>query len=461
VSYDKNGNITTLQRNGLNSSTAQLIDNLSYNYSGNRLNYVNDAVAGNQDVGDFRNNNTGTDDYTYWNDGSLKSDKNKGISQIEYDSFLRKVKLISFTNGNWIKFFYDGAGTLLKRSNSNGNYWDYVGNMIYKNGQPYQMSIPEGRAVWNGTDWEYEFEYRDHLGNMRLGFKAEGNQLVKTQSNTPDPLGLDIKSLNIVGAKPQNFQFNKIEKIDDFGINIHHAFFRDGDSQIGRWWQIDPKPNVSVSLYSMMDNNAVRFMDMLGDTTVVNRRGRILSQYGGENIIYQQGRNGKLTKIGEFGKSVNINGIMGNILQHNKTIAKTLGLKGFFDHVKTGGEWDYKGNKSTIFGAVWKYDENKKNTTKFTYKEYKFNDAADIGNYHAGFMGRFTKNGEGFAPETLWFGAGAAQIAKDVTNLSFKEAFKEIGSFIKPIIPYGDQMDDFIWNTTGMIDANTDKKQQK
>jgi hypothetical protein len=238
MNYDKNGNITTLQRSGLNGSTAQLIDNLSYSYSGNRLNYVNDAVAGNQDVGDFRNNNTGTDDYTYWNDGSLKSDKNKGISQIEYDSYLRKVKLISFTNGNWIRFFYDGSGTLLKRSNSNGDYWDYVGNLIYKNGQPYQMSIPEGRAVYNGTSWEYEFNYRDIYGNLRVSFKNANGQLTKTQSSDYDALGFEFNKQ--LQAKTNFFKYQNQERVEDFGLNIDFFKYRPSDNQTGRFWQIDP-----------------------------------------------------------------------------------------------------------------------------------------------------------------------------------------------------------------------------
>jgi hypothetical protein len=44
LAYDLNGNMTSLQRNGKNSSgTAQLIDNLTYNYTGNKLNTVTDT----------------------------------------------------------------------------------------------------------------------------------------------------------------------------------------------------------------------------------------------------------------------------------------------------------------------------------------------------------------------------------------------------------------------------------
>lgn len=219
ISYDKNGNILNLQRKGNNGGSFGDIDNLTYNYSGNKLNYVNDAINGNEEIGDFRNNNTGTNDYEYWNDGSLKVDRNKGILLIEYDSCLKKTKKISFSTG-WVEFFYNGDGTLIKRTNFLGDVWDYVGNMIFKNGIPYQMSISEGRAVYVAGIWVYEYEYHDHQNNLRVAFKAEGNKLVQTQTNETDPFGLSIQPLSLVGVSPQNFRFQNQEKIEDFGLNL-------------------------------------------------------------------------------------------------------------------------------------------------------------------------------------------------------------------------------------------------
>jgi hypothetical protein len=112
IAYDKNGNIKTLNRNG--------VDALAYDYTntGNRLNFVTDGITGNTDVGDFRDGNTAGNDYEYYPDGSLKVDKNKGINLIEYNTFLKKVSQVSFSNGKWIKFEYSGNGSLIKRSNS-------------------------------------------------------------------------------------------------------------------------------------------------------------------------------------------------------------------------------------------------------------------------------------------------------------------------------------------------------
>lgn len=54
-----------------------------------------------------------------------------------------------------MEFFYNGDGTLIKRTNSLGDVWDYVGNMIFKNGIPYQMNISEGRVVYVAGVWVY------------------------------------------------------------------------------------------------------------------------------------------------------------------------------------------------------------------------------------------------------------------------------------------------------------------
>jgi hypothetical protein len=265
ISYDKNGNILNLQRKGNNGGSFGDIDNLTYNYSGNKLNYVNDAINGNEEIGDFRNNNTGTNDYEYWNDGSLKVDRNKGILLIEYDSYLKKTKKISFSTG-WVEFFYNGDGTLIKRTNSLGDVWDYVGNMIFKNGIPYQMSISEGRAVYIAGVWVYEYEYRDHQNNLRVAFKAEGNQLLQTQTNETDPFGLSIQPLSLVGVSPQNFRFQNQEKIEDFGLNLNWFKYRPFDPQTGRGWQIDRLADEYVhnSPYAFSENKVTNHIELDG-----------------------------------------------------------------------------------------------------------------------------------------------------------------------------------------------------
>jgi hypothetical protein len=84
VVYDGNSNITNLSRNGLKANnTFGLVDNLNYSYpnNSNKIQAVADISSETASFTDV----TGSTDYTYYPDGSLKSDANKGITLIEYN----------------------------------------------------------------------------------------------------------------------------------------------------------------------------------------------------------------------------------------------------------------------------------------------------------------------------------------------------------------------------------------
>ena len=89
--------------------------------------------------------------------------------------------------------------------------------------------------------------------------------------------------------------------------------------------------------------------------------------------------------------------------------------------------------------------------------------AADVGNYHAGYTGRHTYNGEGMSYDLLCFGAGAAETAKSISKFKLTKAigqtFELFGNGIMPSLPpYGDGVPDYVCNITGMIDADKSKK---
>jgi RHS repeat-associated protein len=73
-------------------------------------------------------------------------------------------------------------------------------------------------------------------------------------------------SSKAAGKLENKRKFNGIEHTTELDLNTYDAFFRNADPQIGRWWQIDPKPNVFESPYVMMGNNPIGNHDYLGDT---------------------------------------------------------------------------------------------------------------------------------------------------------------------------------------------------
>ncbi len=209
---DKNGNIQAMNRKGAfainngSPSNFNTIDDLSYFYTGNRLARVEDNIKDNLDVGDFKNSNPNTTDYSYWQDGSLKSDLNKGISLIDYDAFLQKPKQINFSDGRRINFYYDSKGLKLKQTTSAGKEIHYSSKAIYERKNSvtllYQISQAEGRELPLANGFEQEYEYRDWLGNLRVSFKdaTVGTPSIRNaptivQAIDYDPWGLELNGI--------------------------------------------------------------------------------------------------------------------------------------------------------------------------------------------------------------------------------------------------------------------------
>lgn len=78
--------------------------------------------------------------------------------------------------------------------------------------------------------------------------------------------GISSKALNGVAENKKKYQ--QYELNNDFDINLYESFYRTHDLQLGRFWQLDPRPNEMASLYSSMYNNPISNHDPLGDTSI-------------------------------------------------------------------------------------------------------------------------------------------------------------------------------------------------
>jgi RHS repeat-associated protein len=70
-------------------------------------------------------------------------------------------------------------------------------------------------------------------------------------------------------AGEYRFGFNGQEKDDEItGVTGSHttALFWEYDTRLGRRWNLDPKPNHTISNYATFTNNPIWFTDVLGDT---------------------------------------------------------------------------------------------------------------------------------------------------------------------------------------------------
>lgn len=278
LGYDKNGNITNLNRLGnldVNATTFGTMDNLVYTYdnanTGNQLIKVEDTGS----TEGFKNGINSPVEYTYDNNGNMLTDLNKGIAGITYN-YLNLPTQVTIGGAN-INYVYDATGAKQQKIVS-GISTDYAGVFIYENNVMKFFSQPEGYVAKNATtgNFDYIYQYKDHLGNVRLSY-GDGNNdgLVNTgeivEESNYYPFGLKQKGYNNVtgslgNATAQKYKYNGKELQDELGLNMYDYEFRQYMPDIGRFASIDPMADFVnyQSQYVYGDNNPVMYMDENG-----------------------------------------------------------------------------------------------------------------------------------------------------------------------------------------------------
>lgn len=204
LQYDKNGNIENLNRydNVTGNLNPEGIDLLTYTYDGNQLKTVTDSGS---ELGYNENNVQMITEYDYDENGNVIEDLNNEIVDIDYN-YLDLPKRIEFDNGLVIEYTYDAVGTKLKKRVTKGGSTlseiDYAGGVQYEDNNLVFVYTSEGRAINKTDQFEYEFFYKDHLGNTRLtyGMLSEVEVFKATMEN---PLAAEEESefLNLATSR--------------------------------------------------------------------------------------------------------------------------------------------------------------------------------------------------------------------------------------------------------------------
>ena len=266
ITYDRNGNILTLQR----TAAGNLVDNLVYGYDGNRLVSLSEKVR-NEQTGDiFLPGSTEQAAYEYDANGNMKKDYRKGLN-FGYN-FLNLVSDVWHNDTVKVRYQYLADGTKWSiRDASGNNGYDYDGSFVYKvqNGQPVfekatvvDMQFCNGQALYALTD---------QLSSTRVLIDAQGEVV---QQNDFYPFG--AKALKSGYAENDNrFLFSGKELQNMLDVNTYDFGARMYDAAIARWTCVDPmgEKHINLSPYNYCVNNPMAFVDPDGQDARITIEG--------------------------------------------------------------------------------------------------------------------------------------------------------------------------------------------
>lgn len=276
ITYDKNGNLETLVREGWTTANPNLsnnsglgpMDNMVYGYhnGGNQLRNITDSA---NDSYGFKDANGSGTEYEYDANGNMTSDANKGITGITYN-FLNLPTQVSINgNGNTgtISYIYDATGVKLEKT-VGSSVTAYAGNYIYENGNLQFFSHPEGYVNAGSSGYGYVYQCKDHLGNVRISYTNNNGSLEIIEESNYYPFGLKHKGYNsnvssLGNDVAQRWKFGGKEYQEELGLEWYDITARNYDPALGRWMNIDPLAEAMRrhSPYNYAFDNPVFFID--------------------------------------------------------------------------------------------------------------------------------------------------------------------------------------------------------
>lgn len=190
----------------------------------------------------------------------------------------QKNEFLAFSGNN---VTIDSLHTTTYRYNDTTLNATYLGNTT----EVEDTTFTEPDSIWTKTLGWKKYELSNHLGNVmvvisdrKLGVDSTGgdaaNYYIADAINATDyyPFGMTMPGRQYTGNQGYRFGYNTQEKTDEIsGAGNHYtAEFWEYNTRVVQRWNLDPKPNTSYSLYSVMQGNPIWYSDFLGDSVTTN-----------------------------------------------------------------------------------------------------------------------------------------------------------------------------------------------
>lgn len=256
AAYDLNGNINKLWRNNKNSSgTAEMIDNLTYSYLGNSLQSVSDGTknpSGYPGGGNF---------ISYDDNGNMTSHPDQAIDNIQYN-FLNLPNVVKQKGAYTYVYRADGTKLIKSGDSSTTDYLDgfqYITSSTNP-GVANLKFIPTSEGYYDFENNKYIYQYKDHLGNIRLSYAVNGSGAEIIEENNYYPFGLKHQDNSTTGNSSYTYKFSGKELQENGQYDFGARFYM---PDIARWGTIDPLAETSRrwSPYTYAYNSPVMFID--------------------------------------------------------------------------------------------------------------------------------------------------------------------------------------------------------
>lgn len=374
LTYDLNGNILTLKRFSKPSSgtIAELIDDLEYLYTGNRLDKIKLPVGV---INNYSGYNAGQNDFAYDDNGNMKVHMDNGISSIEYNYLNLPNKILTspavLFNTYQLHYKYKADGQKVQKIYKTSQM-DVVGNIEpielrtdYLDGFQYSQNvnfgsvsplllrfIPTAEGYYDFEKNKYIYNYVDHLGNVRLNYMKGSLGLGIQEENNYYPFGLRHEVSSATGSY-SNYKYSGKELQEtgmyDFGARFYMA-------DIGRWGVLDPLAEQmrSYTPYNYAFNNPIRFIDpdgRQGTDWVHNRKTNEI--YWNNDATSQATTGANETYLGKSGTYTAYNGTTTALFENgsfkNDSLLGALGSMNNLDPLIQAGSYAPQMSAS-IFG---------------------------------------------------------------------------------------------------------------